>query len=145
MPLIVDTNVAADFFFSASSPYARVRADVHSGRCLVHYGGSRHISEISRDHRVRREYLKLSRAGRCRRLDTATVDRAQPGFSAICSDDPHLLAVARIGGARLLCTRDRDLIADFTNPTVLSPQGRVYPYSSVPTNKTHLRLASSCY
>lgn len=46
----------------------------------------------------------------------------------ICkSDDPHVLALAQVSGARLLYTNDPDLIEDFTNPNIISnPRGKVY-------------------
>ena len=43
------------------------------------------------------------------------------------SDDPHVLALARATGARLLHTGDRDLMADFKNKKFLAqPRGKVY-------------------
>ena len=43
------------------------------------------------------------------------------------SDDPHVLALARESGARLLYTGDRDLIADFKDKRFIdNPRGRVY-------------------
>jgi hypothetical protein len=43
------------------------------------------------------------------------------------SDDPHVLALALAGGARLIYTRDQALINDFTNPHVLTaPRGKCY-------------------
>ena len=43
------------------------------------------------------------------------------------SDDPHVLALARTAGVRLLYTGDRDLMADFKNKELIDrPRGRVY-------------------
>lgn len=49
------------------------------------------------------------------------------GRSDLRSDDPHVLALARVSGARLLYTGDTDLIADFKDKKIIdSPRGKVY-------------------
>ena len=43
------------------------------------------------------------------------------------SDDPHVLALAQISGARLLYSNDKDLHQDFKNKTLIDgPRGKVY-------------------
>ncbi len=42
------------------------------------------------------------------------------------SDDPHVLALAKVSGARLLYTNDKDLKDDFKNLGVLKPKGKIY-------------------
>ena len=43
------------------------------------------------------------------------------------SDDPHVLALARAAGVRLLYTADSDLISDFEDRRVIDrPRGKVY-------------------
>ena len=43
------------------------------------------------------------------------------------SDDPHVLALARQTGVRLLYTCDQDLIADFKNKRFIDhPRGKIY-------------------
>jgi len=46
----------------------------------------------------------------------------------ICrSDDIHILALARAGGARLLYTEDKDLKKDFKNKAIIDdPRGKIY-------------------
>ena len=44
----------------------------------------------------------------------------------IKSDDPHVIALARLAKVRLLVTGDNDLIKDFTNPKIIK-QGKIYP------------------
>ena len=45
---------------------------------------------------------------------------------AMVSDDPHVLALAFVSGARLLYTNDPRLQRDFTNPALIRPRGKVY-------------------
>ena len=43
------------------------------------------------------------------------------------SDDPHVIALAQVGGARLLFTNDGNLQQDFKNPRLIGqPKGKVY-------------------
>ena len=43
------------------------------------------------------------------------------------SDDPHVIALAQISGARLLYSNDRDLQEDFKRKVLIdSPRGKVY-------------------
>ena len=43
------------------------------------------------------------------------------------SDDEHVIALARVSGARLLFTNDGDLQADFKNPGIINgPRGVIY-------------------
>ena len=42
------------------------------------------------------------------------------------SDDPHILALAQIGGARLLYSDDQPLHGDFKNAALLDPPGAIY-------------------
>ena len=45
----------------------------------------------------------------------------------LCSDDPHVLALAKAARARLLYTADRNLMKDFTNKNIIDePRGKVY-------------------
>ena len=53
------------------------------------------------------------------------------------SDDEHVIALAKVSGARLLYTNDNDLQADFTNTILIKDLPRIlYPISA---NKTVLR------
>lgn len=56
-------------------------------------------------------------------LETSRLEN-QGGYR---SDDPHVLALARISGARLLFTNDRDLQLDFQNNRfITNPSGKIY-------------------
>ena len=45
---------------------------------------------------------------------------------AMESDDPHVLGLALVSGARLLYTNDQLLQKDFTNRALIRPRGKVY-------------------
>ena len=78
---------------------------------------------------------ELTLAGKLKRFDgqgidqlTTSLERCSSSDPLHCkSDDHHIVALARISGARLLFSNDRDLQQDFKNPTLISqPRGIVY-------------------
>ena len=99
-----------------------------SGRLIL--GGTKFNSEIGK---VRRyiDWLKTAvSTGHAHRVKDHLVDTAERELEAgnVCqSDDLHLIALARIGGARLLFSEDLDLHEDFGNPGIVAnPRGKVY-------------------
>ena len=129
MCLIVDTNVAARFFGDPDPDLEPLkRAVLGKGCCLV-YGG-----ELRREYmklaEVRRRLAKWDSAGKARAIPDAAVDaRTQQleSSGALQSDDPHILALAQEAGSRLLCSEDKALHEDFTNPVFLqNPRGKIY-------------------
>jgi len=96
--------------------------------------GGQLSDEYMRIIKYRSVYSELERAGRmiladdnAVRLDTDHV--AQLSF--LRSDDPHILALARIADVRILCSHDKDLHADFTNQSIIpSPRGRIWQNNS---------------
>ena len=99
-----------------------------SGRLIL--GGTKFNSEIGKvwDYVV---WLKTAtRTGHVHRVEDHLVDTAERELAAgdkCKSDDHHLIALARIGGARLLFSEDPDLHEDFRNPGIIAnPRGRVY-------------------
>ena len=99
-----------------------------TGRLIL--GGTKFNSEIGKvGHYIR--WLKTAiRTGRAHRVKDHLVDTGEQELatSNVCkSDDLHLIALARIGGARLLFSEDPDLHDDFRNPGIIAnPRGKVY-------------------
>lgn len=72
---------------------------------------------------------ELERRGSLRRVAAMEVNSKTKELRDrnVCrSNDVHVLALAFVAGVRLLCSRDQDLHADFTNPKLLQPKGKVY-------------------
>jgi hypothetical protein len=92
--------------------------------------GGRLAQELEESDSVRRFILKLNQAGRAIRVDDAIVNGEERVLSEtfdLASNDPHVLALARVSGARVLLTEDKALHSDFTNHQIISkPRGRVY-------------------
>lgn len=146
MCLIVDANLAGLVFGSPPHPDFVPVLDWLQQRdgCLV--VGGRLADELGQLERARRFVLQLLRAGVARQVPAAEVDReeAEVAATGLCeSNDSHVVALARVSGARTLCTHDKALQRDFRNPRlVMKPRGSVYQRSE------HMRLLrhtpSSC-
>jgi hypothetical protein len=145
--VIVDADVACSVFGNPPHhdflPVFEWLHDPRKGGHLVH--GGRLTRELSGVEYVRRYLAALNRAGRASVIPEQEVTPEQERVAAlgICrSGDVHIIALARISGARTLCSHDRDLHRDFTNPQLISkPKGSVYQNG----NHTHLlRHTSAC-
>ena len=59
------------------------------------------------------------------KVDTRTEELRED--QRLKSDDPHVIALAQVSGARLLYTNDEDLQKDFRNTNLVNnPSGKVY-------------------
>ena len=129
MCIIVDANRLGAFLaHPAGTDAALLRAWVDRGGRIVYSTGGAFAREVGR--RTRDRLLTYVRAGRAtlvpreRFADDEHSLRADPDLR---SDDPHVLALARATGVRLLHTGDADLMADFRNKKFLDrPRGKVY-------------------
>lgn len=130
MCLIVDANLASAVFASPpGDDFSPILDWLDRGDgCLV-FGG-RLATEMSRLHKPHRYLLALWRAGRARRLPDEQVEQEESvvADTGLCrSNDSHVLALARVSGARVLCTDDKKLQRDFKNPQLVArPRGSVY-------------------
>jgi len=133
MCLIVDINVAEAVFLKEDDPNF---CEVHkllftttSSPVRLVYGGKL-TEEYKKNGDVFRVLLALDRAGRTRTVPGALIEAecAVIGKLPECtSNDIHILALARVGNVRLLCSNDQALRNDFKNKALLDkPRGKVY-------------------
>lgn len=131
--MIVDANVASKVLVSEN--------DVDFGyirKCLFHpkklvarlvYGG-RLAREYERVAEVARIVRILDQAGKARIVADDLIDYEvdQVRKLSVCvSNDEHVIGLARASRARLLCSLDQNLHADFTNKLLIDkPRGKVY-------------------
>lgn len=144
MCMIVDVNSAADLCQPQLSPEADavIKWVETRGGQIVH--GGQLTDELSRNGRVRRWLRTLGQAGRARQLPAEDVTKEAQRVQELgecVSDDFHIVALARISGARLLFSRDQPLHADFTNRALIDqPRGKVYQG----INHRHLLDGATC-
>lgn len=130
MCIIVDANMASDFFSANPSPEAKVVVDwidSSQGRIVV---GGKLMRELFELGSARRWLAERIRRGRARLVPNREVDSEEQKLrlAGICvSDDEHVIALARVSGARTVFTRDRQLERDFTSRGLInSPRGKIY-------------------
>lgn len=137
MCLIVDVNVAREVFSDTEEPdFAEIRKALFQLKAplvRIVYGGLLR-EELLRVEEVRRALVVLDRAGRTRQISDAEVAGETSAVQALAlciSNDAHIIALARVAGVRLLCSRDQALHADFTNKDLIdTPRGKVYQNAS---------------
>jgi hypothetical protein len=100
----------------------------------VVYGG-----ELGREYAkvksVARVVKLLDQAGIAKKVSDRAVDEEDKVVKTLnlcVSNDTHVIALARVAEARLLCSADQGLHTDFKNKKLIDkPRGRIYQ------NKTH--------
>ena len=130
MCAIIDANVVGEVF-GRERPEAGERFFrwLNDGNGRLVTGG-----RLSRELGQSQQYLEWSvqarLAGVLRTEDDGSVRGREKAIrnEGLCeSDDPHILALALISGARLLYTNDQALQRDFGNPDLIAgPRGKVY-------------------
>ena len=130
MCAIVDANVAYEVFGSERPPARRRFFDwLSSPRGQLVIGGQLR-EELARDRRFFQWLRSALRNGRARSVADEVVDDHVTGLvrKGVCkSNDPHVLALALVSGARLLYTNDAALNDDFGNPEIVArPRGKIY-------------------
>lgn len=133
MCLIIDANLIHSVFPTPTADFEPIYSAVFKGAGRLVYGG--HLGdEYQQSRKLWRFVLTLDRAGRAHQAPRDAVDHETQSLiqaGACCSDDPHVVALARVTGARLLCSLDGNLGTDFRNPQLISgPRGHVYKDTS---------------
>ena len=92
--------------------------------------GGKLKKELIGNDKLKRLLIQLNSAGKAISYPDDKVDAEQKiveKMNECVSDDPHVIALARVSKARVLCTNDDDLMEDFHNKTLIdSPRGRIY-------------------
>ena len=130
MCVILDTNRVGDVFSKTADPVARQVFDwMNSRRCRLVVGG-----ELRRELEKHSGYPQWSRTaaldGRLRLENDRAVDELTTQLvtgERCVSDDPHVIALAQLSGARVLYSTDGDLRDDFRNTALLRPRGSLLP------------------
>lgn len=103
---------------------------VTTGRGQLVVGGKLFRELVANNDGFRRWAQQAIAAGRLKRHNDTIVQRRTSVLerkSQLKSDDPHILALAQISGARLLYSNDKNLRSDFTNPRLVNnPRGKIY-------------------
>ena len=133
MCAIIDANVSPEVFGDGRTPRGKILYEwLTSGRTGRLVVGGKLLRELSQYGKFKAWLSAAIPAGRARIIRDAVVDAETESIRAgeICqSNDHHVIALARVSGARLLFTNDRTLEKDFRNRSlVLDPRGKIYKY-----------------
>ena len=128
MCAIVDANVAHEVFSRNQTEAGRAFLrwlNMRPGRLAV---GGKARRELARHRGAERWLLEGIRASRVRSENDDEVDRLSEALEGSCrSDDPHIIALAKVSGARLLYSNDRALQEDFGDKDLVNrPRGKVF-------------------
>ena len=142
MCMIIDANRLGGFLADpVHEDAAPIRdwLDRRGGRIVFSTGG-KFAREVGRS--LRNKLADYVRAGKAIRIPPERFANDEIALEPmINSDDPHVLALARETGVRLLYTGDGDLIADFKDERLINhPRGSVYSRAS----NANLLTRSAC-
>lgn len=130
MCMIVDTDRLADFAAESveSAPIHLWLRKLQGN--VVYSTGGKFDSELNRVPEARRRLEAYQRAGRARFVPPDSLREEVAGLETgelVRSNDAHVLALARVSGARLLYTGDKALMDDFRDPEIVPrPKGKIY-------------------
>ena len=124
MCMIVDANVLGMFLLQPKNKDIEPIYDwlQRGWGSIVYSTGGQFQTDI--DARNRQRLAGLVRAGRARLIARDRVRPYETEFENIRFDDPHVLALARAAGVRLLYTRDNRLRRDFRDNKIIG--GAIY-------------------
>ena len=131
MCAILDANITGEVFGSNPTPAGKGFFDwlnVGSGRMVV--GGKLRDELYGSSEPFRKWAQQAQLSGRVRVKNNDEVNartaELQEG-SAYLSNDPHVLALAQVSGARLLYSNDNALQRDFKDKKLIdNPRGKIY-------------------
>ena len=131
MCAIIDNDVAHQLFGNrpteAGLYFLRWLSRSNGGIVVA---GGRLLRELSQNPNFLQFFTDRVQAGRGRRVPDDALDAAEEEIRSqgVCrSNDAHVLALARVSGARLLFTNDRALQQDFRDREIIGgTRGRVY-------------------
>ena len=131
MCAIIDANTVREVFGPNRPPAGKKFFDwINNGKGLLVVGGKLN-NELDKSSQSYRQWAQeAKRRGVLIEETKSKIDKGKEELLAkrVCkSDDLHILALARVSGARLLYSNDKNLQADFKNKELIdNPRGKVY-------------------
>jgi len=131
---IVDASVVGDVFGDPDNPFEtakKFREHVNKEKMKLVVAGYLG-EETDKVIKAKKWFRQAKLKGHLRQVNSQRVAAETKQLSAsraslgLKSNDPHVLALAKVSGARLLYTNDKDLMDDFRNLNILRPKGKIY-------------------
>lgn len=126
--VIVDTHFIRDVLGSnCCQDLLPIQKAMMERKIRLVYGGTKLKIEYKS---ILSKIASLDRAGIAKLIPDQRVDNEAKTLAHnyhLSSNDPHIIALARVSGARLLCSNDQGLHCDFKNLVLVPrPKGNVY-------------------
>ena len=119
-----------EFFADPSADdVAPIHAWIQGEGSMVYCRYGEYWSELRKSKKCTRKFEEFSRTGRARLIGPEEIRAEEEQLQTldIKSNDLHILALARASRARLLYTKDKNLIDDFKTKAIIDgPRGSVY-------------------
>ena len=129
MCAILDNDVCAEVFGKRRTPAGKGFLDWLDSRGHLVAGGQ-NKRELDGNNSFQAWWREATLAGRTTLVNDDQVTQLQHQLEsnrACRSNDAHIIALARLSGARLLYSNDRELMDDFRNRGLIpKPPGKVY-------------------
>ena len=129
MCAIIDTNVGHEVFGNNQSPAGKFFLNwlLNKGGAKLAVGGKL-WAELNSYRKFQPLFADLLRRSKVVKCDDDSVNAEAALIDDVCrSNDSHVIALARVSGARLLYSNDLNLHKDFKNPRIINkPKGRIY-------------------
>lgn len=133
MCAIIDACVATQVFLEKEeNDFTKIRELLIKRKLQIVYGGDL-AREYTKILKVLRVIKAFDQAGIAKKISDSDVDDENQAIVrlGLCkSNDTHVIALARVSKARLLCSADNLLHTDFKNKQLIDkPRGRIYQNS----------------
>ena len=128
MCIIIDANKLGDFLNPEHKNSEPIRQWLNRKGKLFYSTSGKFAGEVGINRRRKLEdYARKGKAHLVPHKEFIAEEQAFENCALVKSDDPHILALARHTGTRLLYTVDSKLIKDFKNNELIhNPKGKVY-------------------
>ena len=134
MCAIVDTNVISEVMRGKTEAGIKFKdwLENKKGRLVV---GGKHLEELLKDNGFKKWFIEMRRSSVVEQIRNELILKRQRNLDQrndLKSNDSHVLALAIVGGARLLYTNDGNLKKDFSNNKIISgPLGKIYTTTEI--------------
>ena len=130
MCAICDANVAHEVFnLKTQTPSGKIFLQWITPKRRLVIGGKLK-EELFQKKEIKQWAYEVGKRGKLDYIKEEDFNRAIRSLKRerLKSNDPHIIALAKVSGARLLYSEDGPLIEDFTNKKLINnPEGKIYP------------------
>lgn len=122
MCLILDTNKYSDFFDPDNEDMAPIREWIGKKGKIAYSPTSQFEKELKKHEKMKKQIDVYREAGKLKSVSKEKVENTQRHLQNLVSNDPHIIALAKVSRTRLLVSGDKKLHKDFTQII----RGKVY-------------------